>query len=97
MTAEAPTPAKPALTVEAKEKTVKMFVLVHSLLADGLFPGKQSGNLNEARAFIEVVHGVALKEMEADPKYQEKMKKEKQDGTSQTQAGPTPEAPTPGK
>ena len=79
--------------LQGKEQTVRMFVLIHSLLADGLFPGKHSARLSEARAFIEMVHATALKELEADPDYQAKQKKEKEDGRDQTKEGPPPQVP----
>ena len=82
-------------TVDAKERTVKMFVLIHALLADGLFAGKQSMRLVEARAFVETIHAQALKDLEADPVYIERLKKEKEDGRpvagDQTPKGSTPQ------
>jgi len=94
-------PIKPQESnVEAKERTVRAFVLIHSLLADGLFPGKLSLKLSEARGFIEMVHNEAMKTLEADPAYQEKVKKEKEDGnkperpTNQTEEGSPPQTPT---
>jgi hypothetical protein len=57
------------VTIEQKEQTVKNFALIHSLLADGIYPGRLSGKLQMARGFIEIIHAQALKDLEADPEY----------------------------
>jgi hypothetical protein len=87
---ESPIPIKPEL--QGKETTVRMLVLIHSLLADGLFAGKFSAKLTEARSFVEVIHNEALKALEADKDYQEKIKKEKEDGR-EAKEGTPPQVP----
>jgi len=81
----------PKPTLADKEATVRMLVKVHSLLADGLFPGKASVVLNEARGFIERLHMESFKILQADPDYKTEVEKAK-DGNQET-TGPTPEVP----
>ena len=56
-------------SLEQKRKTVQALVMIHSLLADGLFPGKLSGVLHDARGFIEHTHAQALHMYQTDPNY----------------------------
>lgn len=51
------------------ETTVKNLVLVHSLLAEGLFIGAKSQKLNQARGFIESIHMQSLAMLENHPDY----------------------------
>lgn len=60
-------------TINDKEVTVRNFALIHSLLADGLFPGKYSTKLMQARGFVEQIHAQALKDFESDPDYAKHM------------------------
>lgn len=70
------------IPLEIKEATVKNFALIHAILADGIYPGRMSGKLQQARGFIEAMHSQALADLEADPEY-----KKEPDGTP-------PQAPT---
>lgn len=79
----------PKPTIKDKEASVRALVIVHSLLADGLFPGKMSGPLHAARDFIEKIHAQALKDYQSDPEYKPEM-----ENGNETPQGPTAQAPT---
>lgn len=51
------------------ETTVKNLVVVHSLLAEGLYPGRLSVKLQQARQFVESIHMQSLAMLQSHPEY----------------------------
>jgi len=72
------------IAIEEKEKMVKGLVMVHDTLLKGSFPGALSYQCGNAIQFIQSWHAASLKDLEADPAYQEKKGKEGSNGQEST-------------
>lgn len=62
-----PVPPTAEEIFQAKKQSCECLVIIHSLLADGLFPGKYSATLQNAKHFVEQTHAAALAEYQKDP------------------------------